>query len=76
MNILRWHVGKLYLLWGWGIAIEGTLYILLKGTPETPVGNSFILVYLLLILMMIVLPLTLTAVTWRWLGGKEKPRGD
>lgn len=71
MNIRRWHVGKLYLLWGWGATIEGFLYVILKGTPERPAADGSIVVYLSLILLMLALPLWLSTITWKWLSGRE-----
>lgn len=67
MAITRWHYGKLIILWAWGLLLTAlALYGL-----EYVSGDQFILGTALL-LAIIGIPLVLSAITWRWLSGKEK----
>lgn len=67
MSVRRWHWGKIAILWAWGGMIVALLFTNFLSSPadQTPVRSivSFVGGIGLLI--------GLTAVTWRWLGGKE-----
>ena len=63
--IRKWHVGKLVLLWVWGAAVCFVLIqIILRTTNFVP---GFILIGLLLAIL-----ISLSVLTWIWLGGKEQ----
>jgi len=65
MPIQKWHVGKIAILWGWGIAICFVLtQIILRTTKFVP---GFVLVATLLAILV-----TLSVITWKWFGGKEQ----
>jgi hypothetical protein len=64
MAIRRWHVGKIVLLWAWGIFLSvGVIQVVVRTTNFVP---GFLLIGVLL-----AIPLTLSVITWKWLGGKE-----
>jgi hypothetical protein len=67
MAIRTWHPGKLIILWAWGgvaVALALTLFFS-RPVTDTPVEH---LIEFTLVLFAL---LALSAVTWRWLGGKE-----
>lgn len=67
MAIGKWHLGKLIILWAWGAALA---CLLLTDFLRSPVESSpyrHLFEFLILLLTL----LTLSAVTWRWLGSKE-----
>jgi hypothetical protein len=65
MAIRQWHVGKLILLWAWGFALSVVLIqIIVRTTSFVP---GFALIGTLLAIL-----LTLSVITWKWLGGKER----
>ena len=66
-RIESWHWGKLVLLWGWGAAALLFGVELLGALP----GDRFVLGSLLLLALAGV-PLALSVITWKWLGGKER----
>jgi hypothetical protein len=65
MAIKRWHVGKLVLLWAWGTVLIGVTVRVLDAKPSWLVGYA-------LIFLIFVVPITLSVLTWRWLGGREE----
>jgi hypothetical protein len=66
--IEQWHWGKIVILWAWG----GTLAAMLMTVfVSEPVASSPARSALSLFLTVIVL-LVLSAITWRWLGGRER----
>lgn len=67
MAVRHWHWGKLVLLWSWGGVCTALLLTdFLSGPVEqSPWASLLTFVASLLILAV------LSAVTWRWLGGKE-----
>jgi hypothetical protein len=67
MPITKWHAGKLIILWSWGGLLTGlALTIFLTGKVESaPVAHLIALLAALGIL------LALSAITWRWLSGRE-----
>ena len=68
MAIKNWHVGKLVLLWGWGLTICVVLIrIVTDRSLIANAGPGFILLALV-----VAIPLLLSAVTWTWLSGKEE----
>jgi hypothetical protein len=65
MAIRKWHIGKIVLLWAWGIALcLGLIQIITKTENFVP---GFILIGALLTILV-----TLSVITWKWLGGKEQ----
>jgi len=68
MPIHRWHWGKLVILWAWGVVVVGPTLWSFFTTPirEAPGIAAVTFVTSLVVLV------ALTAVTWRWLGGKER----
>lgn len=71
MSIRQWHWGKIVILWAWGAVLAAAL---LAQFVAEPVGNAPGLSALSLGLSFLIL-LLLSAVTWRWLGGKERRNG-
>jgi hypothetical protein len=68
VGIQHWHWGKVIILWVWG----GTLSaLLLTVFVLEPVNDAPARAAVSLVLMIAVL-LALSAITWRWLGGKEQ----
>ena len=65
--IQDWHWGKLIILWAWGGTLSALLltFFVLEPVNDAPARSAVSL------LIMIVLLLALSAITWRWLGGKE-----
>lgn len=69
-RIRRWHYGKLVILWSWGGALTALAYFLVVGLePED--GAKLALGFAAIVLLGAI-PLALSAVTWIWLGGREK----
>jgi len=64
MAIKKWHVGKVILLWAWGVVLCTLALQILKSTGNFVVG--FIVIGAL-----IVLPVSLSVITWKWLSAKE-----
>jgi len=67
VSIRKWHYGKLIILWSWGALVSA---LLLTHYQTTNVKDSPAL-HFCEILSVIIFLLALSAVTWRWLGGKE-----
>ena len=68
MAIEHWHWGKLIIVWVWGGTLSALLLTLFVLEPvENAPGRSAISLAL-----MIVVLLVCSAITWRWLGGKEQ----
>ena len=65
MAIKKWHTGKIALLWAWGIALCVVLIQIISRTTNFVPG--FILIGALLAILV-----TLSVITWKWLGGKEQ----
>jgi hypothetical protein len=65
MAIRKWHVGKVVLLWLWGLALCALIVSLLKETATFIIG--FPLIGLLFAILV-----SLSVVTWKWLSGKEQ----
>lgn len=70
MAIEHWHWGKLVILWAWGGTLSALLLTLfvLEPVENAPARSAVSLT------LTIALLLTLSAITWRWLGGKERRR--
>ena len=68
MAIEQWHWGKLVILWAWGGMLAALLLTLFVVEPveNSPVRSALSLA------LTIALLLALSAITWRWLGGKER----
>jgi hypothetical protein len=65
MAIRKWHVGKIALLWAWGIVLCVMLIQVILRTANFVPG--FILIAAGLAILV-----TLSGITWKWLGGKEQ----
>jgi len=68
VNIRRWHWGKLVIVWAWGGVVAALLLttFLMTPAPQSPAVSTMAFAAVVGIL------LALTAVTWIWLGGKER----
>lgn len=66
MSIRKWHVGKLVILWAWG----GTFAGLVLTTFESSSVASSPLLHLCELMFVLAVALTLSAITWRWLGDR------
>jgi Ca2+-dependent lipid-binding protein len=64
LNIKKWHVGKLVILWIWGLVLSGL------GLSMVTAVTSWVFGYLI-IAVTLSMPVVLSVVTWRWLTGKE-----
>jgi hypothetical protein len=64
MAIRKWHVGKIGLLWAWGIALCIVLIQIISKTTNFVLG--FILIATLLAIF-----ITLSVITWKWFGDRE-----
>ena len=71
MAIRNWHPGKLIILWSWGAVLAG---LLLFAVVEIS-SDRFVLGSVLFVAALGVLA-SLSAVTWRWLSGKENPQRE
>jgi len=65
MAIRKWHVGKIAILWAWGIAICVLLIQIIVQTKNFVPG--FLLIGALLAVL-----LCLSVISWKWFGGKEE----
>jgi amino acid transporter len=73
VSLQRWHWGKIVILWAWGGVIVSLLLTAFfsRSAAEAPAVSTASFVGSLVILI------ALTAVTWLWLGGKERaPRNE
>jgi hypothetical protein len=68
LDIRRWHWGKIVILWAWGGVLVALLLTNFLSSPATitPALSTITFLGGLLIL------LVLTAITWKWLGGKDR----
>jgi hypothetical protein len=69
MAIRGWHVGKLILLWAWGAALTLLAVVGMQAVP--PKDISWALLGWALLLFAAGVPITLSVITWLWLGGRE-----
>jgi hypothetical protein len=65
MAIRNWHTGKIIMLWVWALVLMGLSLEGIKTTENVILG--FVLIGALFCL-----PLVLSVITWKWLGGKEQ----
>jgi quinol-cytochrome oxidoreductase complex cytochrome b subunit len=65
--VRKWHYGKLIILWSWGGLVAA---LLLTQFMTQSVANSP-LTHLLEIGCFLIIVVTLSVLTWHWLGGKE-----
>lgn len=63
-RLQRWHVGKIAMLWAWGVVL-----MVLAADYLRRLSNPF--VGFLVIGLFVAIPLVLSVLTWRWLSGKE-----
>jgi hypothetical protein len=71
LSITRWHWGKIAIVWAWGGVFAALLLTRFLSSPanEAPILSAITFISSLGVLI------ALTAITWKWLGGKER-RGD
>jgi len=65
MPIRNWHVGKVGILWAWGIAV---CFVIIQVVVRT---SDFVLGFILIGAVVAIL-LSLSVVTWKWFSGKEQ----
>ena len=65
MAIRKWHVGKIILLWTWGVLLSAIILRIIIGTTDAFQG-------LLLVVALLAILITLSVITWKWFGGKEQ----
>ena len=68
MSIRKWHHGKLIVLWSWG----GLLCAIALTDIKTARVDEWTLFRLCELLVVLALLVTLSVITWIWLGGKEE----
>jgi hypothetical protein len=70
LAIEHWHWGKLVILWAWGGTLAALLITLfvLEPVENAPARSAISFVLTLVVLA------ALSAITWRWLGGKEREK--
>ena len=64
MNVKNWHVGKLIILWAWGIVVIGIALQILEKIKDFISG-------FIVIGAIFVIPIMLSVITWKWLSGRE-----
>ena len=67
MAIRTWHYGKVVMVWIWGSVVVGLTLTDFTGGPVSTAPIT----HLLELATALVILITLSAVTWHWLGGKE-----
>lgn len=67
MSVRNWHPGKLIILWAWGGVAAG---LSMSQFMAQPVAGSPT-VHLIELIVFAAVLLSLSALTWHWLGGKE-----
>lgn len=73
-RIEAWHYGKLVILWSWGGALTYLAYFVvidLEPSDGVNLAAGFVAMAALALI-----PAVLSAVTWIWLGGRQKPPGE
>jgi hypothetical protein len=68
MSIRKWHKGKLIILWAWGLI--ATSFALLDFQTHAVQGSVWR--HLFELLFALIALLTLSAVTWHWLGDRTE----
>jgi Sec-independent protein secretion pathway component TatC len=69
MPIRKWHVGRIALLWAWGIVLSIVLIQIISKTTNFVLG--FILIATLLAIL-----ITLSIITWKWFGDVGEQESD
>lgn len=64
MDVKNWHVGKLVILWAWGIVVIGIALQVLEKIKHFTTG-------FIVIGAIFVIPIVLSVITWKWLSGRE-----
>lgn len=68
MSIAKWHPGKLIILWSWGTlfaALALTSFLATRATESSKISHTVTFLAAIFILI------ALSAITWRWLTGRE-----
>ena len=69
MKVRTWHVGKIVMLWAWGVAVIVVVLYVLREYKRFL--TEHVLFGFALLSLPLVIPLALSILTWRWLSGKE-----
>ena len=69
MKIRTWHVGKIVMLWAWGVAAMVAGLCVLGDNVKSL--TQHVLIGFALLILLLVIPIILSILTWTWLGGKE-----
>jgi cytochrome c biogenesis factor len=72
MGIRQWHPGKLVMLW---LAAGFLLYLALRASGHAYTNDQKDLA-LLLLLLAVPFAITVSVITWKWFGGREKDTND
>jgi hypothetical protein len=64
MAIRHWHVGKLVLLWAWGVVLSVVVIQIIAVTDHFVPGFA-------LIALLVSILVALSATTWKWLSARE-----
>jgi len=70
-RIERWHSGKLVILWSWGGGLAYLAYLV--AVDLEPAGGLGLALGFVALAALAAIPVALSAVTWIWLGGRERP---
>jgi tryptophan-rich sensory protein len=68
MPVAKWHPGKLIILWSWGTlfaALALTSFLATRATESSKISHTVTFLAAIFILI------ALSAITWRWLTGRE-----
>lgn len=69
MQIKKWHMGKIVMLWAWGAAGIIVGLQVLKDYKEALTNH--VLIGFGLLSLLLIIPIVLSVVTWKWFSGKE-----
>ena len=70
MNVKRWHIGKVVMVWAWGAVIVVVLLHFLR-EKQADLQQHVLLGFVVLALIFAI-PIALSILTWRWLTGREE----
>ena len=67
MAIRKWHVGKIVLLWAWGLVL---CIVVIQIIIHLDAANWAL--GLALVVVLLATLVALSVITWKWFGGKEQ----